>query len=1527
MAEILSPQELKEAIKGKTATKSSQDYSPAQLREAVTGKTPSIAEGGSFTAPKETFAPFSVTAGDNKPLSFQSTQNQGIKTTTPSMIDAPSPSEVALKSTLKFLNPLRPAEVRAPLSTEKQTLPYGGGLTEIAGSVVNTIYDIIPRGAVTAFDGFISATESITGQEPGSIKIDPGLGVDMRRFGYDQPKYVRAYEEAANKISEGQDPLSTILGVTSSKSLDILFGAQMAQAILGEVVASLGKKGSAQQISAWEKLGKPKTTDELKYNYRKFAAKTHPDKYGVKSDTAFKELNTAKQVLDANGIPKGSSRIANEASRLIEPLTRNTNVNPLNTFVSRLAKPNIAPAPRSVASETIAGLLPGQRPQGGVAQQKAGLSAQPVESVGGASPLGKQGSAGRTANEIIKAQIETGKKVLTDPDMASIVNADLKGFLKGRQDDIVRALNKDGLNAIGNTIAKIDVSKLSSLDQLSGAISSAFQGAVSASKIVEPAVLRTLQKAILEGDIAVRSKDGANVYEVKTSAGKEVVKTPSEAVGLIKNAKEEARILKEIQQDTLSDSPAKTLNKHFGKSSDTISQQLENAKGTKRATFIQDTVSELGYADTDAAQKALDSYKASRDEIANSKFREGAAKAEIKAQERAIAKKESLAKSQVETPTENPRGEVSVPKNDKLESVSSQETIVLENLALESQAIQDRLGGQDAYSLPEIIQESISPVKKTGTPVEKKVNIIDYFRTPDRVLSKIGLAKEGDFLRQQYEGYLKELPKNIDKISAWAETVPGEEASRNIFKWLDGYPVELTSAELRVANEIKDWLSKWADRLGLPEDKRIANYITHIFEDQLIAKEFDEDLAKIISDRIPGSVYNPFLLERLGAKGFKEDVWDALDAYVKRATRKVYLDPALERLQRAGSKLEESQWKYIQRYTNRVNLRPTELDNILDNTVKSIIGGRLGQRPVARVTKLLRQWTYRAMLGLNLSSSLRNLSQGINTYAKLGEKYTAIGYARLFEKGAMEELKREGVLEAGFVQDRALSAKKKLLEQADKGLFLFFETAERINRGSAYFGMKSKMIAEGKTEAQAIKEAKKLVRDTQFAFGSIDTPVVLSSDLVKTLLQFQSFTTKQIEFLTEMAKDKDFAGLLRYALAGILFVATIGKLFGMDYKELLPMYRFGTPPSLGFPAAVGSAALDLPDKYGNPRTSAEKGLDIAKSSLGLIPAGSQIKKTYQGIQAINQGGSFDNGGNFQFEVGTTLAQKAQAIAFGKYASKNAKDYFDRQEKAAEKTEAVQPVYDKIQKLKEEGKDDEALSLYNDLSDDQKDTYKKIKSAAKSKETLQLQKDTLPVYQKIQKLKSAGNDEEALATYNALSDDQKKAYKSIKKKIGEDQKAADGEKPSFESGPATDRSVISTVLTYAEAIGVDPVTAFNRIFSGEVIRRVDNGTVIVDRLSLDKSQAIKEDRNGNNTTVKLDHTIPLQLGGSNSEKNLILVPTEIWESYTPIENFLGGLLRKDEITKGQAQNTIKDFKEGKITADEVYEKFNNSGKIK
>jgi len=75
----------------------------------------------------------------------------------------------------------------------------------------------------------------------------------------------------------------------------------------------------------------------------------------------------------------------------------------------------------------------------------------------------------------------------------------------------------------------------------------------------------------------------------------------------------------------------------------------------------------------------------------------------------------------------------------------------------------------------------------------------------------------------------------------------------------------------------------------------------------------------------------------------------------------------------------------------------------------------------------------------------------------------------------------------------------------------------------------------------------------------------------------------------------------------------------------------------------------------------------------------------------------------------------------------------------------------------------------------------------------------------------------------------------------------------------------------------------------------------------ESEKIKAKAGGKNPQMKLDHTVPLELGGSNSADNLKLVTTSEWSSYTKVENALGTALKAGKISKKDAQAEIIKFK--------------------
>lgn len=565
-------------------------------------------------------------------------------------------------------------------------------------------------------------------------------------------------------------------------------------------------------------------------------------------------------------------------------------------------------------------------------------------------------------------------------------------------------------------------------------------------------------------------------------------------------------------------------------------------------------------------------------------------------------------------------------------------------------------------SLPKEELASLAPeIREIAKTTGAKVHILDYLATPEFVLEKIGLGKQAADLRKAYEMYLDNRKIAIDKIQGWKDSVKDvPDNARTIFQWLDGEEQTntplMTDKEIEVAKEIRSYLQDWAKRLGLPEDNQIGKYITHIFEKGTIEKDFDPDLAKLIQGETPGSVYDPFLQKRVGKEGYIQDVWAALDAYVKRGTRKEAMDPALESLKNASYKLDEQSYNYVQKLAQRINMRPTEFEKLVDNLIKSsYVGYRYGDRPVAYLSNKIRSIFYRGTLGLNFGSALRNLTQGVNTYAKLGEKYTVIGYSKLAYRMMSRnvgELYENHVLDEQFIEDKKVGVYKTVLQKLDPVLFGLFETAEMINRGAAYFGAKSKAIASGKSEVDAIDYAKRVVRESQFSFGSVDTPVSLNDDAVKTLTQMQTYSIKQIEFLARMVKNKEFAGLIRWTLGSYVALNTIGKIFGMSLSQILPTVGIGGSP-------LGTLASNITNSFSsNAQTQASAKSGLQAQLATFIPGGAQMRKTYLGLKAYYAGKDVTATGKTRFNIPQNTLTMLQSALFGKSSLPQAQTYYD-----------------------------------------------------------------------------------------------------------------------------------------------------------------------------------------------------------------------------------------------------------------------------
>ena len=137
---------------------------------------------------------------------------------------------------------------------------------------------------------------------------------------------------------------------------------------------------------------------------------------------------------------------------------------------------------------------------------------------------------------------------------------------------------------------------------------------------------------------------------------------------------------------------------------------------------------------------------------------------------------------------------------------------------------------------------------------------------------------------------------------------------------------------------------------------------------------------------------------------------------------------------------------------------------------------------------------------------------------------------------------------------------------------------------------------------------------------------------------------------------------------------------------------------------------------------------------------------------------------------------------------------------------------------------------------------------------------------------------------------------------------------------TSDGIVGSILLYAKALGTDPVTAFDRMFTGQRIEKITNDAIIVYRMPLEESRDIRQAWGATNE-VELDHIIPLSLGGSNEAENLELVPVALHAEYTRIGNILRRALVADVIDKDEAQRLMVGFRNGTISEEELLKTIN------
>ena len=323
------------------------------------------------------------------------------------------------------------------------------------------------------------------------------------------------------------------------------------------------------------------------------------------------------------------------------------------------------------------------------------------------------------------------------------------------------------------------------------------------------------------------------------------------------------------------------------------------------------------------------------------------------------------------------------------------------------------------------------------------------------------------------------------------------------------------------------------------------------------------------------------------------------------------------------------------------------------------------------------------------------------------------GARMLASKEGRKELKLSGVLDEGTgLKDlKGLTQSKagKAFDKVSDGLMSMVSTMDNIMRAQAYAGAKAKGLklngakwerwaneagltgqaAQDFVQKKAMEYGTKATVDTQFITSKVDAPAAFNGPGMRTLTQLATFDGKQAGFLIRMGlkpiKDvkagnyrlaaNDMGKLVAMGATAWGVQATLGQFIGMKGTDHIPFYdqaqawfniegksdkdrkneeknKVRRSPFVTMlfgdggknPGLVG--ALSKQDKGEGLKEFWDKNWQL------IVPAGTQAKRTTEGIKSVEEGVVKNDKGNTRFVQNQDQGNALKAAILGKYTTEN-----------------------------------------------------------------------------------------------------------------------------------------------------------------------------------------------------------------------------------------------------------------------------------
>lgn len=606
------------------------------------------------------------------------------------------------------------------------------------------------------------------------------------------------------------------------------------------------------------------------------------------------------------------------------------------------------------------------------------------------------------------------------------------------------------------------------------------------------------------------------------------------------------------------------------------------------------------------------------------------------------------------------------------------------------------------------------------------------------VFNKAGIKKgsnedyaAADFIEQKIS--LPDLQKQYpDK---WEGIVKAAQTGREIYKSL--------------LTRINQTLSKFGYE-PIPERK---DYVTHTQEIQTF---FDVlgNLTNLSSEKLPTAMSSIHITTKPGRTFFKyrlqrnggsthEGLITALEKYIPSAGNQIFHTGDIQR----GRALEQyimkqnegTQYRNLSNFESYLSQYVDSLagkQNILDRPVEKLFG-----RKILSVGDTVRRRTGANMVGGNVSSAITNFIPFTQSVATTPKIDVIKGLYKAALSPAEGITKIDGV-DSAFLLRRFPEQKIQLnfSEKLSNAASYIFKMVDAFTSKSIVAGKYYEGIEKGMSSLDAMKfadeYAARVMADRSFG----QTPLLFNSKMLGAFTQFQVEVNNQMSFLLkDIPKNSGYnqkqvaSALAQFVIYSYVFNNIFEQITGRrpqidilhaginayrkiknqeDITNIINPADQKTPvgeivQNLPFASTLTGGRIPIgsavPNLLSVAAGESSLGTELKKPLFYFLPptAGGQLRKTYEGLRAYNEGASYTPTGRKRFDIQSTPGNFIKSALFGPYSTQQGQTYINSLGQSKSRV-----IYNQYKKLKAKSPQEASKMMSGVLSTDP-DLYKQV----------------------------------------------------------------------------------------------------------------------------------------------------------------------------------------------------------------------------